>query len=135
MAIGVLGSVSAPFYRSQATIQQFDFPGVEGQTEAEFWIDLLSRIALYLVAGIALLVIARQAKKKDQALAQQITSQTSAAISSERDRLQKIKDNMSIAEWESYKLQIENQRILKQIKNRPTTTKTQATTTFGYTEE
>jgi signal transduction histidine kinase len=39
------------------------------------------------------------------------------ALGRERKRLEDIKSSMTAAEWENYKLQLENQRLLRQIKN------------------
>jgi len=51
----------------------------------------------------------------------------------EEARLKKIRESMTDAEWETYKLQMENNKLLKDIKKRGTTTKT--TTTYGFSEE
>jgi len=40
---------------------------------------------------------------------------------------------MTDAEWETYILQMENNKLLRDIKKRGTTTKT--TTTYGFSEE
>ena len=51
----------------------------------------------------------------------------------EEARLKKIRESMTDAEWETYKLQMENNKLLRDIKKRGTTTKT--TTTYGFSEE
>ncbi len=50
----------------------------------------------------------------------------------EEERLAKIKATMTPAEWETYKLQMENNRLLKNIQNRGNSTQT--TRVFGITE-
>ncbi len=50
----------------------------------------------------------------------------------EEERLAEIKATMTPAEWEAYKLQMENNRLLKNIQKRGNSTQT--TTTFGFTE-
>lgn len=50
----------------------------------------------------------------------------------EEERLAKIRASMTPAEWEAYKLQLENNKLLKDIKRRGNSNKT--TTTFGFIE-
>jgi hypothetical protein len=46
-------------------------------------------------------------------------------------RLEKIRETMTPAEWEAYKLQLENNKLLKQINSRG---KSKGTTTDGFVE-
>lgn len=50
----------------------------------------------------------------------------------EEERLAKIRASMTPAEWEAYKLQLENNKLLKDIQRRGNSNKT--TTTFGFIE-
>lgn len=50
----------------------------------------------------------------------------------EEERLAKIQASMTPAEWEAYKLQLENNKLLKDIQRRGNSNKT--TTTFGLIE-
>jgi len=54
-------------------------------------------------------------------------------VREEEDRLLKIRETMTPAEWESYKLQLENNKLLKGLKKSSPTTR--STTTYGFTEE
>jgi hypothetical protein len=47
-------------------------------------------------------------------------------------RLEKIRETMTPAEWEAYKLQLENNKLLKQINSRGKSKGT--TTTYGFVE-
>jgi Cu/Ag efflux pump CusA len=51
----------------------------------------------------------------------------------EEERLEQIKASMTPAEWEAYKLQLENNKLLKDIKNRPIQRKS-TTTTYGFVD-
>jgi hypothetical protein len=51
----------------------------------------------------------------------------------EEERLAKIKATMSPAEWEAYKLQLENNKLLKDIKKR-SSQKNTTTTTYGFVD-
>jgi len=51
----------------------------------------------------------------------------------EEERLAKIKATMTPAEWEAYKLQLENNKLLKDIKKR-SSQKGTTTTTYGFVD-
>jgi hypothetical protein len=51
----------------------------------------------------------------------------------EEDRLAEVKATMTPAEWEAYKLQLENNKLLKDIKRR-SSQKSTTTTSYGFTE-
>lgn len=57
----------------------------------------------------------------------------SRAMKDEEERLAKIKASMTPAEWEAYKLQMENNRLLRDLKRRGPSTTT--TTTYGFSED
>lgn len=57
----------------------------------------------------------------------------SKAMKDEEERLAKIKASMTPAEWEAYKLQMENNRLLRDLKRRGPSTTT--TTTYGFSED
>jgi flagellar basal body-associated protein FliL len=78
---------------------------------------------------------ARKARRTVSATKIEIGNQTSAYLASERKRLEDIKSSMTAAEWENYKLQLENQRLLRQIKNTPASTRTTTTSTTSWVAE
>jgi hypothetical protein len=51
----------------------------------------------------------------------------------EEERLAQIKASMTPAEWEAYKLQLENNKLLKDIKKRGSQ-KSSTTTTYGFVD-
>lgn len=57
----------------------------------------------------------------------------SRTMKDEEERLAKIKASMTPAEWEAYKLQMENNRLLRDLKRRGPSTTT--TTTYGFSED
>ena len=60
----------------------------------------------------------------------EILQKTQDYISSERQRLKALQESMTVAEWENYKLQLQNQRLLRDIKNKPGYPRTTTTTGF-----
>lgn len=60
----------------------------------------------------------------------EIVQNTQEYISSERVRLKALQESMTVAEWENYKLQLQNQRLLRDIKNKPGYPRTTTTTGF-----
>jgi len=66
--------------------------------------------------------------KSQRALEQKLSSSVAEQIAAERRKLMAIKEKMSDAEWENYKLQLQNQKLLVEL-NRKQNTKTQTTTT------
>lgn len=86
-------------------------------------------------AGIAILGLgglftfgARRAAATERSMNLKIASRTQEYFVNERKRLNELKKSMSVAEWETYKLQLENQRLLRDIKNKPTSARTSTTT-------
>jgi len=87
--------------------------------------------------GVAALCFmgARKARRTVTSTKIEIGNRTNAYLASERKRLEDIKSSMTAAEWENYKLQLENQRLLRQIKNTPASTRTTTTSTTSWVAE
>ena len=97
--------------------------------------------ATYSPAGLGLiaigvfgLVMSRVNAKRLVKVEKQLQDAVSNYITSERNKLNAIKAKMSDVEWENYKLQLQNQKLLVQI-NKKQNIKTQTTTTTSFISE
>lgn len=114
----LLGSLGMIFLAAGAVVV------VVGLTEG--FEALPAGIALLAVSGLCVFVAIRAAAT-ERSVNLRITVRTDEYLAAERKRLSVLKKSMSIAEWETYKLQLQNQQLLRDIKNRPTATQTSTT--------
>ncbi len=77
--------------------------------------DFILALLLYAAALIGPFAIRKRKKSSAIKLEQLMASH----IAAERERLTKLKSSMSVAEWENYKLQLINSRLLKTIASKP----------------
>jgi hypothetical protein len=84
-------------------------------------------IAVLAVGGLCLFASTRAAAT-ERSVNLKIAARTEEYLAAERKRLTGLKKSMSVAEWETYKLQLQNQQLLRDIKNKPVTTRTSTTT-------
>jgi hypothetical protein len=68
-----------------------------------------------------------------QIWAEGVAEKTRKAEAEEEARLLKIKETMTPAEWETYKLQLENNKLLRDLKK--SSSKKGSTTSYGFTQE
>lgn len=93
-----------------------------GRQEGLVWSVIL------FLGGILLFLLALRAKKNVAKLKSDLEEEISGYFVSERLKLQALKDKMSVAEWENYKLQIQNNKLLEEL-NQKQNLKTRTTTT------
>jgi len=97
-----------------------------------FIVDRLIYFGL-LVIGVGIIVILGLAIRS-LFIQKKVRTEIMARLErEEEDRLAKVKATMTPAEWEAYKLQLENNKLLKDIKRR-SSQKSTTTTTYGFTE-
>jgi predicted RND superfamily exporter protein len=82
-------------------------------------------IGIVLVAGFLIRSLLIQKKVRAEVM--------SRLAREEEERLAQIKASMTPAEWEAYKLQLENNKLLKDIKRRGSQKNT-TTTTYGFVD-
>lgn len=90
--------------------------------------DMIPTGLVLLTLGGGGIFLARRAAATQKSIAKKIASKTSEYLVAERERLQELQNSMTVAEWESYKVQLQNQRILTAIKNKPTAARASTTT-------
>ncbi len=95
---------------------------------------VLVGFGLFVLAALCFMG-ARKAGRTANETKIEIANRTSEYVASERKRLEAVKSSMSVAEWETYKLQLENQRLLRDIKNKPGVGRTTTTTTTSWVAE
>lgn len=100
------------------------------EAETGVWVGLA-----VLGAGSLSLVGFRRVSANAKKANLEIASRTSEYLTGERNRLAQVKASMTVAEWETYKLQMENQRLLREIKNKPTGGRSTTTTTTSWVAE
>jgi heme exporter protein D len=86
---------------------------------------LVIGVGIIVILGLAIRTLFIQKKVRAEIMAR--------LEREEEDRLAKVKATMTPAEWEAYKLQLENNKLLKDIKRR-SSQKSTTTTTYGFTE-
>jgi heme exporter protein D len=97
-----------------------------------FGVDRLIYFGL-LVIGVGIIVILGLAIRT-LFIQKKVRAEIMARLErEEEDRLAKVKATMTPAEWEAYKLQLENNKLLKDIKRR-SSQKSTTTTSYGFTE-
>lgn len=96
---------------------------VNGRVVYGFLLSLISALVLVVIPTLKLMKIQRVVRREI----------ADNWVREEEDRLLKIRETMTPAEWESYKLQLENNKLLKGLKKSSPTTR--STTTYGFTEE
>jgi len=96
---------------------------VNGLVVYGFLLSLISALVLLAIPTLKLMKIQRVVRREI----------ADNWLREEEDRLLKIRETMTPAEWESYKLQLENNKLLKDLKKSSPTTR--STTTYGFTEE
>ncbi|MGA0887860.1 MAG: hypothetical protein ACO3S0_08010 [bacterium] len=83
-------------------------------------------LGIIVILGLTLRVIFFQKKVRDEIIVR--------LKREEEEKLAQIKASMTPAEWESYKIQLENNKLLKDIKKR-SSQRSSSTTTYGFTTE
>lgn len=83
-----------------------------------------------LAISIALIIGSIFAFKRLRRLSAELKVSTSAYYQSEFDRLTKLKKKMSTGEWENFKLQVQNQRLLTAMNQRQNVKTTTMTSGF-----
>lgn len=84
--------------------------------------------AVNLPIGSLLLFLSFRASKNLKVLKSRLAAETQQYYNSERARLKALEGKMTPAEWENYKLQLQNQKLLVEL-NRRQNIKTRTTTT------
>lgn len=100
------------------------FSLLAGDTEAATLISA----GLFLPVGALLMFLGFRAAKNVDILKARLEAETHQYYNSERARLQELQGKMSTSEWENYKLQLQNQKLLVEL-NRKQNVKTRTTTT------
>jgi type II secretory pathway pseudopilin PulG len=96
------------------------------ETEAFALVTVLSVIA-FLFSGVVEFI------QRTKVMKELMEREQQADDLAEEERLAKIKATMTPAEWEAYKLQLENNKLLKDIKRRGSQKNT-TTTTYGFVD-
>jgi heme exporter protein D len=97
-----------------------------------FIVDSLALLGLFLI-GVGIIVILGLAIRS-LFIQKKVRTEIMARLErEEEDRLAEVKATMTPAEWEAYKLQLENNKLLKDIKRR-SSQKSTTTTSYGFTE-
>jgi hypothetical protein len=97
-----------------------------------FIVDSLTLLGLFLI-GVGIIVILGLAIRS-LFIQKKVRTEIMARLErEEEDRLAEVKATMTPAEWEAYKLQLENNKLLKDIKRR-SSQKSTTTTSYGFTE-
>jgi uncharacterized membrane protein YiaA len=84
--------------------------------------------------GLLNALVSRLSKKRLAKVEAELSAAVSSYIAAERSKLMAIKAKMNDAEWENYKLQLQNQKLLVQL-NKKQNVKTRTTTTTGFITE
>ena len=103
---------------------------VSPQTDVPITAFSITFFALALICFSLVVLTARSQKSLEQEINKAVTEY----IKAERSKLMAIKAKMNDAEWENYKLQLQNQKLLVQL-NKKQDVKVQKTTTFMATME
>lgn len=96
------------------------------ESEAFALVTVLSIIA-FLFSGVVEFI------QRTKVMKELMEREQQADDLAEEERLAKIKATMTPAEWEAYKLQLENNKLLKDIKRRGSQKNT-TTTTYGFVD-
>jgi membrane protein implicated in regulation of membrane protease activity len=88
-----------------------------------------------LALAVLCLVLIRVAGKKVRKQKEELNRKTGEYYQRERARLEALKASMTTVEWENYKLQLQNQQLLKQINSKQVRGSTGTTTTTSFTTE
>lgn len=89
---------------------------------------------LVLGMGGLLILASRLSKKRLDKVDAELTAAVENYINTERNKLNAVKAKMNDAEWENYKLQLQNQKLLVQL-NQKQNVRTRTTTTSSWVAE
>ena len=85
-----------------------------------------------LFTGGLLVLLALRSGKASQKRKAELDAKINAYYTGERARLAKVKETMSAAEWENYKLQLQNQKLLKELNTKQAAGRKTTTTTWTF---
>ena len=89
---------------------------------------------LVIALGVLLILASRLSKKRLDKVDTELTAAVENYITTERNKLNAVKAKMNDAEWENYKLQLQNQKLLVQL-NQKQNVGTRTTTTSSWVAE
>jgi uncharacterized membrane protein len=107
--------------------------GIWVSTQTDVPITAFS-ITFFSLALICLSLVVLTARSQ-KSLEQEINKAVTEYIKAERSKLMAIKAKMNDAEWENYKLQLQNQKLLVQLNKKQDVKVQKTTTTFMATME
>lgn len=90
--------------------------------------ELFPMAGIFTFLGVLFILTSRLAKKRFAKVEAELEKAVQDYITLERNKLSAIKAKMNDAEWENYKLQLQNQKLLVEL-NRKQNVKTRTTTT------
>lgn len=90
--------------------------------------ELFLMAGIFTFLGVLFILTSRLAKKRFAKVEAELEKAVQDYITLERNKLSAIKAKMNDAEWENYKLQLQNQKLLVEL-NRKQNVKTRTTTT------
>ena len=85
-------------------------------------------VGIFTLLGVLFILMSRLSKKRFAKVEAELEKAVQDYITSERNKLSAVKAKMNDAEWENYKLQLQNQKLLVEL-NRKQNVKTRTTTT------
>lgn len=85
--------------------------------------------------GIIFILFSRLAKKNFTKVEAELTAAVQDYITNERNKLNAVRAKMNDAEWENYKLQLQNQKLLVQLNQKQNVRTRTTTTTTGFIAE
>lgn len=89
---------------------------------------LFPMVGIFTLLGVLFILMSRLSKKRFAKVEAELEKAVQDYITSERNKLSAVKAKMNDAEWENYKLQLQNQKLLVEL-NRKQNVKTRTTTT------
>ena len=72
-------------------------------------------VGIFTLLGVLFILMSRLSKKRFAKVEAELEKAVQDYITSERNKLSAVKAKMNDAEWENYKLQLQNQLLLKTI--------------------
>ena len=90
--------------------------------------ELFPMVGIFTLLGVLFILMSRLSKKRFAKVEAELEKAVQDYITSERNKLSAVKAKMNDAEWENYKLQLQNQKLLVEL-NRKQNVKTRTTTT------
>jgi hypothetical protein len=90
--------------------------------------ELFPMVGIFTLLGVLFILMSRLSKKRFAKVEAELEKAVQDYITLERNKLSAIKAKMNDAEWENYKLQLQNQKLLVEL-NRKQNVKTRTTTT------